>query len=189
MPGESVIWLCVILILLILVVFLFDRSAHFRTLSETDQMTSLLNYRGLYRNIEKLLKDKTPFSIVLLDIDDFRMFNRHSYKLGDDVLKEFTSQLKQAFPKNVRIARFRIGDEFILVFPNKRIQNAKNEIAAWKENFRDHEFSVLNEFPVKKITFSEGYAEPGFEKNTPGLLFSEAEESLKHNKTLKVRVL
>jgi diguanylate cyclase (GGDEF)-like protein len=189
MPGESVIWLFVILILLVLVVFLFNRSAHFRTLSETDQMTSLMNYRGLYRNIEKLLKNKIHFSIVIIDIDDFRMFNRHSYKLGDDVLKEFTSQLKQAFPGNLMIARFRIGDEFILVFPNKGIQNAKNEMAAWKENFKDHEFSVLKEFPVKKITFSEGYAESNSEKNTPGLLFSEAEESLKHNKTLKVRGL
>jgi two-component system cell cycle response regulator len=155
-------------------------------LSETDQMTSLMNYRGLYRNLEKLIKNKIHFSIAIIDIDDFRIFNKHSYKLGDDVLKEFTSLFKQSFPENMMIARFRIGDEFIIVFQNTDLQNAKIKIDALKEKFKNYEFAALEDFPVKTITFSEGYAETNQGTSSAGLLFSEAEKSLKHNKSQKI---
>ena len=148
-------------------------------------MTLLLNYRGLLRKLEQLIKQKTPFTLAIIDIDNFRIFNAYSYKLGDEVLKEFASLLKRTFTEEVLIARFRLGDEFVIIFKNAELEKAKIKINAFKETCGIHKFNSLNDCSTHTISFSEGIDELKPEMNSIDMLFSEAENSLKKNKSQK----
>ncbi len=185
MFDNTVFYTCIffVSILVIAALFFSKRIKHFRVLSETDQMTSLMNYRGLCRNIDGLLKHKICFSLVIIDIDNFRVFNKHSYKLGDEVLKEFSVLLSKSFDENTIISRFRIGDEFILVFPNTASKKAKAQIEEFKESCKRHIYVSLHNFSTNSLTFTEGIIETSASINTIEELFSEAENSLKINKS------
>jgi diguanylate cyclase (GGDEF)-like protein len=184
MSDSNVIYTCIFLlfVLLIVVFFLLNRVRHFKQLSETDQMTLLLNYRGLCRSIEKLIKHHLPFSLAIIDIDNFRVFNKNSYQLGDDVLKEFASLLNNSFSMEAILARFRIGDEFILVFQNKNLEQVTIKMKEFKEKCKNYPFNSLIGFSMKSITFTEGIVETNSETDTIETLFSEVENSLKINK-------
>jgi len=184
MFDNTVFYTCIFLLFAfaVITIFLSRRIIHLRKLSETDQMTSLMNYRGLCRNIEKLLKHNVSFSLVIIDIDNFRVFNKHSYKLGDDVIKEFSVLLSKSFD-NTLISRFRIGDEFILVFPNTGSEKAETKIEEFKEKCRKHTYNSLHNFSTKCLTFTEGIVETSAHLNTIEKLFSEAENSLRINKS------
>jgi diguanylate cyclase (GGDEF)-like protein len=169
----------------VVIILLSKRIIHFRKLSETDLMTSLMNYRGLCRNIEKFINYKMPFTLAIIDIDNFRIFNKQSYKLGDDVLKEFAALLNQSFRDTALIARFRIGDEFIIVFKHINSQKAKMNIDELKEKCNHYNFISLENFPAHTLTFSEGIVEMNSEIITIDALFTKAEKSLKKNKEQK----
>ena len=149
-------------------------------------MTALMNFSGLCRNIKKLINANMQFSLVLIDIDNFGIFNKHSYKLGDEVLKEFSTILKQSFPNNALIARFRIGDEFIIAFKNTNLKNAKRNIDALKEKCKNYYFTSLADFSIHTLTFSEGIVELNSENNNIDALLLEAEKLLKENKKQKI---
>jgi len=156
-------------------------------LSETDSMTSLMNYHGIFNNIEKLIRHKTPFSLTIIDIDNFGIFNKNSFKLGDDVLKEFSVLLRNALPENALLARFRIGDEFLVVFKNRNLQEAKDEINKFKEACMKYPFSSLQNFPGHSLSFSEGFSEFTPKISSVEDLFSEAEELLRITKSQKLK--
>ena len=187
MFDNTVVNVCIlsILALLCVIVFLIKRINYLRVLSETDQMTSLMNYRGLCKNIESFIKHKVPFSLAIIDIDDFGKINKHSYQSGDEVLKEFAALLIQSFSDNTLLARFRLGDEFIIIFKDRNLQYAKIKIDELKEKFKNHNFISLENFSVNTVSFSEGIAEINTKTNTLEVLFSEAEKSLKVNKLQK----
>ncbi|HNW98600.1 MAG TPA: GGDEF domain-containing protein [Bacteroidales bacterium] len=172
-------------VLSLIVVFLLIRISYFRKLSETDRMTSLMNYHGMCRKIDQLRKHKIPFSLVIVDIDNFKIFNEHSYKLGDDVLKEFAGLIKNTFHEQALLSRFRIGDEFIIVFQNKNLNETKHEIDKFKEVCTNHHFKCLKDFSIHSINFSEGYSEYNATIDSIEKLFSEAEKLLKKNKSQK----
>lgn len=187
MIVNTVIYTCIIFLLILagITLFLLLRIKHFRMLSETDQMTSLMNYRGLYRNIEKLLRSKTPFILAIIDIDNFRIFNEKSYKLGDTVLKEFAALLHKSFAEEALIARFRIGDEFVIVFRATEPEKAKIRIKQFKETCNAYKFNCLTDFNTHTISFSEGLVEVNSKIISIDMLFSEAEAALKTIKTTK----
>jgi diguanylate cyclase (GGDEF)-like protein len=190
MCDSTVIYICIFFLFLLTGIALFfaKRITYFRKLSETDQMTLLLNYRGLCRNIEKLFTQEAPLSVAILDIDNFRNFNLYGYKLGDAVLKEFASLLNKTFSEDDLIARFRLGDEFVIVFPNTEFEQAENKIKKFKEICGSFKFSSIAGFSDHTISFSEGIVEKNANINSIDSLFSEAEKSLKENKAKKTFV-
>ncbi len=151
-------------------------------MSETDPMTSLMNYRGICLEVEKLIQQNTPFSLAIIDIDNFREYNKQSYRLGDEVIVEFAEMLRKHFKKDALYARFRIGDEFVIVFPHKSIQESTKAIEDFKNICLNAEPATLKDFEIKKISFSEGLAQFDTANKDIENLFSQAEISLKRNK-------
>jgi len=166
----------------VIIAYLLVQNIHFRKLSEKDEMTSILNYRGVCKQIEKLIQKKKPFTLAIIDIDNFSVFNKNSYKLGDDVLKEFALLLDKSLPPDVILARFRIGDEFIIVFQNTDLQKASDKIEEFKNKCKSYSFNSLKTLPFQQITFSEGLAQINQEINAMDLLFAQAEKRLRESK-------
>lgn len=179
---NQIIIIFLLLLLLGIVLFLLKQLFYFKKLANTDQMTSLMNYTGLCKEINKFIKSKTPLSLSIIDIDDFGKYNKISYKFGDEVLKEFVLFLKQSLPEDLLLGRFRIGDEFVVVFKNADLLKAKLILNEFEVKLKHYKFSSLNTFPTHTVTFSEGVVEMNSENNNIEALFLEAENILKIKK-------
>jgi diguanylate cyclase (GGDEF)-like protein len=91
-------------------------------LSEYDPLTMLYNRRTFERyvrdNIERGSRTGSMFSIVLIDIDDFKLINDvYGHHTADMVLKELSERLKKSLRKMDIPARFG-GDEFVVLLPD-----------------------------------------------------------------------
>ena len=107
-----------------------------------DDLTGCYNRRFLYYWIENEIKRATrfgtKFTLILLDMDDFRDINNNfGHSEGDKVLIEFSSFLQTNIREVDNLVRYG-GDEFLILMPNtdekgaielaQRILNNLNEI-------------------------------------------------------------
>lgn len=107
-----------------------------------DELTGLLNRRGFKEEVEEIFlatslrrngeekrtAAQLPFSIVFVDLDDFKKINdTYGHEEGDKVLKHAAKILKRLLRKNDIYARWG-GEEFVVALPNATKRIAK-EIA------------------------------------------------------------
>lgn len=90
-----------------------------RRISEEDPLTGLHNRVGGTLVINQLLLQRTPFELMLIDIDYFKLINEtYGHQAGDDVLIAMANTLRSDFPEAdaVRLG----GDEFLLVLKGEQ---------------------------------------------------------------------
>lgn len=94
-----------------------------QTVSVTDALTQLYNRRyfdaSLRQEVSRALREKEPLSVIMLDIDHFKLINdRFGHQLGDEVLKAVAAQLQHTLKRSTdTLARYG-GEEFVLTLPN-----------------------------------------------------------------------
>lgn len=83
-----------------------------------DDLTGLLNRAGLLDRLKCRLGRGKPFSLVVINIDNFSGINdRFGLEHGDDMLVEFGGRLKRLVYESDDLARLG-GDEFVIATPN-----------------------------------------------------------------------
>lgn len=92
-----------------------------KELASKDPLTDLFNRRFLYEISNELIliakRDKTPISVIIFDIDNFKKINdTFGHTTGDDVIVQFAELLKQTRESDIA-ARIG-GEEFLLILPN-----------------------------------------------------------------------
>ncbi len=97
-------------------------------LSITDGLTKLHNHRYfqdyLTREIKRVARTRTPLSLILLDIDDFKLLNdTHGHAAGDEVLVSLASIMTDSARESDLIARYG-GEEFVVLMPNTDLAGA-----------------------------------------------------------------
>jgi len=86
-----------------------------------DDLTGLLNRSGLLDRLGGRLARAKPFSLVVINIDNFSGINdRFGLEYGDHALVEFGRRLERLSGQHDDLARLG-GDEFAVVTPNTRI--------------------------------------------------------------------
>jgi len=95
--------------------------AYFRRQLFIDQLTGIPNQMAvpklLRQSLRRVTREKTPLSIALLDLDDFKAVNTEfGYPSGDQLLREFSGILKDFSRRHeIRVLRYKSGDEFLLI--------------------------------------------------------------------------
>ena len=90
-------------------------------LAYTDPLTKLSNRHSMYEHLdechEQALKDGKPFTILLADIDDFKLINdTHGHNNGDMVLKRIANIFKENVPEGADVCRWG-GEEVLVLLP------------------------------------------------------------------------
>lgn len=124
--------------------------------SLTDALTQTKNRLSYKETIEKQInyfnQKQIPFSILLFDIDDFKLVNdTYSHRVGDIVLVELSSLIQENIRNSDSLFRMG-GEEFVVLFPNTSLKIAV-EIAEKLRVLVEQNLNTLNE---KAITISIG---------------------------------
>lgn len=126
-----------------------------------DALTGLHNRRWLNeilpRHFIRSQKENKVFSLVMLDIDKFKLFNdQHGHLAGDEVLRAL-SRLIQSYLRPMDMAARYGGEEFLLVLNDVAAERAINIAERLRINIENA--SVRFEDSVLHVTASMGIAE------------------------------
>jgi diguanylate cyclase (GGDEF)-like protein len=97
-------------------------------LSLTDPLTNIANRRHLFQRLEmeiaRAQRFGTELSLLMIDIDHFKLYNdRHGHLAGDDVLRAVGGALLRNVRKIDTVARYG-GEEFAIILPQIRRHEA-----------------------------------------------------------------
>ena len=101
---------------------LYKTNKKLEKLTVTDELTNVLNRRGLFNELKKKAffchRYNKHFYIIMVDIDHFKKINdRYGHKIGDEVLKEVAQRLKNQIRDYDIIGRYG-GEEFLIAVDN-----------------------------------------------------------------------
>ena len=147
-----------------------------------DHLTGVANRRtfeeALDREWYRAMRDKGVLSLVVADIDDFKLCNdTHGHAAGDRVLKSVAALLEQRTRRGADLVARIGGEEFAIVLPDTDINGA----AALAESIRLRVRVLANrhrdEIPPVTISFGVSSVVPDASVDA-GLLFSRADAAL-----------
>jgi diguanylate cyclase (GGDEF)-like protein len=98
-----------------------------------DALTGLCNRRGFEHQLEARVQARQPFSVLVVDLNDFKSANdRYGHLAGDEILRRFAAELKAQFLPEDTVARWG-GDEFVGIVggPPKEAAVRADRIRHW----------------------------------------------------------
>lgn len=152
-------------------------------LAVIDPLTGLYNRRYAERHLKSIVERSTeegnPFSVLMLDLDEFKSVNtRFGHKAGDAVLKEFAGRIQE----NVRgidlVARIG-GEEFCVVMPGTEVERASDVAERLRQTIDGKPFlSMRSGFDPVHVTVSIGVSTSDALSQDMDRVFDEADEAL-----------
>jgi diguanylate cyclase (GGDEF)-like protein len=141
-----------------LVAELYQSHREERQVARTDFVSGAYNARFFYEllqmEIDRIHRQPHPFTVVYIDLDDFKRVNDlFGHRVGDSVLRYVTEVLRASLRKTDFVARLG-GDEFALLLPSTRQADAEVVLtkvrAALEEAMRERSFPVT--FSIGVVT-------------------------------------
>ncbi len=138
----------------------YNIAEYMKELSITDSLTNLYNRRyfqeRLSEEIDRSERHNLNFSLCIIDIDDFKLFNdTEGHPAGDYILKRISRLIHESLRAIDVLARIG-GEEFAVIMP----QTEKHEASLVAERIRNTVKQKLEPtwkfYPKKNITVSIG---------------------------------
>jgi len=126
-----------------------DDKVQYKEKANTDYLTGLNNRQkfeiAINEEISRAQRYHHPFSVIMIDIDYFKMVNdTFGHDAGDIVLKEFSQLLTDNIRQADILARWG-GEEFIILCPNTQIDGAKSLAETLRVKIQEHIFSDIGQ--------------------------------------------
>jgi two-component system cell cycle response regulator len=159
----------------------------YQELALIDGLTHIYNRRYfdelLRREVDRAMRYPQKFSLLMIDIDDFKKYNdTYGHLAGDRVLKGIASILFHRTRSTDFVARFG-GEEFVLIAPHTDKKGA-SVLAARIADLVAKENFVLTDSTVTNVTVSIGVATFGDDATTKEELIQSADKALYQAKRL-----
>ncbi len=143
---------------------LLEANNQLEALATHDALTGAKNRRAFSEKLDeewsRARRYGTPLSLVMLDVDKFKLYNdSFGHPAGDEVLKRVARVLMAAVRGTDFLARYG-GEEFVLILPNTDADGAmilaqrlrqKIESAPWKERQVTASLGVTSILPEHKV--------------------------------------
>jgi diguanylate cyclase (GGDEF)-like protein len=136
-----------------------------------DGLTGLANRRAasdaLHAEAARAERLETPLSVVLADLDAFKVVNDvHGHAVGDEVLRAFADVLRETLRESDVAGRWG-GEEFLLLLPGADEEGAAQLADRVRVGFASRSIPSI---PDLRLTASFGVAEYAGETNTEQLV-------------------
>jgi diguanylate cyclase (GGDEF)-like protein len=146
-----------------------------------DSISGLPNLKAALINMEKAIQNSItshkPFSVLMIDGDNIRAYNSINYAAGDEMIRDMSFVFKDNLRPTDFVARWRVGDEFIVILPDTAMEGAK--IIGERFRLAVKETSRTWRFPV---TISIGIASYPTHGDTIDALIDKVESANKRAK-------
>ncbi len=147
----------------------------YKELSYIDALTGIHNRRyfdeALSAETEKSMRHGLPLVLVMIDIDDFKIYNdRNGHQRGDEALTKMAQLFKSTCRGYDIVARYG-GEEFVIVFPGASQENALELSSRIMNEVRKTSFAGEHLMPSGSLKVSMGVAcFPEHATNAEGLI-------------------
>jgi diguanylate cyclase (GGDEF)-like protein len=151
-------------------------------LSLKDGLTGILNRRALESRIElewsRALRDQAPMSIVMVDIDHFKVYNdQHGHQLGDETLRRVARIIERNIRKVDAVARYG-GEEFAIILPRAGKKEAIEVAKKLRRSVEQADFVRGYLQPLGRVTISCGVSTGPEDATSVEDLIHRADEAL-----------
>lgn len=145
----------------------------------TDPLTGLFNRAAYVQALEKACmkwqNDKTPSTMLVWDIDHFKMINdRYGHAAGDKVLQSVAKKLEVGVRQGDILARFG-GEEFVMLLTDKSLEEGLHLAERIRALISETEFTYKKQ--ALHVTISCGVA-TFLSEDTPTTIFERADKAL-----------
>ena len=152
-----------------------------RKLADRDPLTGFYNHRYLHERlgeeVVRAQRARRPLSVLMLDLDDFKLVNdTFGHLFGDRVLTWTAELIRSTLRASDVPARYG-GDEFAIILPETDGDDARSAAERILEAFRDRPFVGEHRGPVP-IAASIGVATYPTDGRTPTDLIAAADQAL-----------
>jgi len=147
-----------------------------------DTLTELWNHGYfqflLQAEVEKAKASSENLSLILLDIDDFKVYNDSlGHQAGDKILKDLAQLLKNQSRKMDFVCRYG-GEEFTVILPQTDKDEAFLIAERLRQDIEKHSFIHEEILPQKSLTVSIGLSTFPKDGSTPSELIRSSDKSL-----------
>ncbi len=127
-----------------------------------DTITGLYNHtylrEFLFQKIREASRYEFPLTLLLFDLDNFKIFNKEfGYVSGNELLKQMATLIRQNIRQSDILARYG-GDEFAIVFPYTGLPHSRTVAEKIADLVSGATFKDSYNYTSHKITISIGFA-------------------------------
>ncbi|MDD5296314.1 MAG: diguanylate cyclase [Rhodocyclaceae bacterium] len=110
---------------------LWQANEKLKTIAAVDGLTGIANRRRLDemlgREWGRAIREHTPLSVLMADVDFFKLYNdSYGHQAGDDCLRKISGALALAARRPGDLAARYGGEEFAIVLPNTPLEGARH---------------------------------------------------------------
>lgn len=139
-----------------------ESEERYRELSIIDDLTQLYNSRYFYNQlkmeIDRIERHEYPLTLLLLDIDDFKIFNdTYGHLEGDQVLVRLGQVIKKCLRKEDSAYRYG-GEEFTIILPMTTKEEGYVTAERIRAELKKENFSPMRDKQIN-LTVSIGLAQ------------------------------
>jgi diguanylate cyclase (GGDEF)-like protein len=157
-------------------------NARLSELAVTDGLTGLYNHRYLRERLslemERSNRTGLPLSVLMIDVDHFKVYNdRHGHLAGDNALRGVSKILQHGRRANDVVARYG-GEEFAIILLDVGKAAAKEVAERICAHISEFPFEFGATQPSGKLTISVGVASFPDDGADPAIVLAAADRAL-----------
>jgi diguanylate cyclase (GGDEF)-like protein len=164
----------------------YSLVGHLRELSITDSLTGLFNRRyfeeRFFEELHRSERHNLTFSLAMMDIDDFKVFNdSEGHLAGDEILKTIANIAKDCLRVSDVLARFG-GEEFAVIMPQTDKDEAFLVAERIRKSIKEQIPKFWSSFPKDTLTVTIGIVTYPFDGKDRKELIRNSDKALYRGK-------